>query len=125
MTSANRPVRRRAPRLRIERTGNLRGRVARTVTLLEISATGCLVRCEGRLVSGAIHDMEIDLRDGDPAPLLAKVRVADASMDGASEETRSLAGLEFLGLPAVEDARLRRFLDHERRERRRADAPAR
>ena len=125
MTSENRPARRRAPRLRVERRGSLRGRVSRTITLLEISATGCLVRCEGRLLSGAIHDIELDLEDGHPTPLLAKVRVADASLDGASEEARSLAGLEFLGLSAVEDARLRRFLDRERRERRRADAPAR
>jgi hypothetical protein len=95
------------------------------MTLLELSATGCLVRCEGRLVNGAIHDVEIDLADGEAAPLLAKVRVADASLDGASEESRSLAGLEFLGLPAVEEVRLRRFLDAERRHRQRADAPAR
>ena len=57
---------------------------------------------------------------------MAKVRVADASIDGASQETEgSLAGLEFLGLPVVEGLRLRQFLDGERRRRQRADAAAR
>jgi hypothetical protein len=126
MTSPNRPTRRRAPRLRIELSGRLRGRQPRSASILEISATGCLMRCEGRLVNGAIHDLEIDIPDGGSAPLVAKVRVADASMDGASQEGQgSLAGLEFLGLPVVEGARLRQFLDGERRRRQRADAAAR
>jgi hypothetical protein len=126
MTSANRPTRRRAPRLRIDLSGRLRGRQPRSAAILEISATGCLMRCDGRLVNGAIHDLEIDLPDGGPAPLVAKVRVADASIDGASQETEgSLAGVEFLGLPVVEGLRLRQFLDGERRRRQRADAAAR
>jgi PilZ domain-containing protein len=126
MTSTNRPTRRRAPRLRMDLPARLRGRQARSASILELSATGCLVRCEGRLVNGAIHDLEIDLGDGDATPLLAKVRVADASIDGTSQQVEgTLAGLEFLGLPAVEGARLRSFLDHERRRRQRADAPAR
>jgi hypothetical protein len=112
--------------MRIELSGRLRGRQPRTASIRELSATGCLVRCDGRLVNGAIHDLEIDLRDGETSPLVAKVRVADASIDGASQEAEGcLAGLEFLGLPVVEGARLRRFLDGERRKRQREDAAAR
>src|SRR5262249_12013022 len=57
---------------------------------------------------GAILDLEIGLDDG---PLTAKVRVADAWVDGettGASRPECLAGLEFLGLPAQEAARLRR-----------------
>jgi c-di-GMP-binding flagellar brake protein YcgR len=95
------------------------------MTVIDLSLTGCLVRCGTLLKRGAILDFEMDLDDG---PLSTKVRVAEASVDGAasSEEGQGcLAGLEFLGLPPREDARLRRFLDEERRRRRSADASPR
>src|SRR5262249_31485870 len=86
------------------------------VSVLELSLTGCLVRCGTLLDLGAILDLEIGLDEG---PLAAKVRVADASVDGAAgaDEPGCLAGLEFMGLPAQEAARLRRFLDEEKRRR--------
>jgi c-di-GMP-binding flagellar brake protein YcgR len=103
--------------------GRLAGRVAHPVTLLDVSLTGCLVQCGALLDHGAILDLTIDI--GGP-PLDAKVRVAEACVDGAAPETepRYLAGLEFLGLTPRATERLRRFLDEERRRRQRADAPA-
>jgi hypothetical protein len=125
MTSSKRALQRRAPRLPIERQGRLSGRASHVVTVLDLSATGCLVRCDSLLDTGAILDLQMDLEAGPSEPFAAKVRVADASLDGSGAEGgHVLAGLEFLGLPAREDTRLRRFLEQERR-RRRADAPAR
>jgi hypothetical protein len=95
------------------------------MTVIDLSLTGCLVRCATLLKPGAILDFEMDLADG---PLSTKVRVADASVDGSASGEGGqgcLAGLEFLGLPPREDARLRRFLDEERRRRRSADASPR
>ena len=89
--------------------------------MLDLSLTGCLVRCGAALDQGAILDLDLRL---DPDPFAAKVRVTGASLDGSSlagEPPRYLAGLAFLGLPAREEARLRRFLQEERR-RRSADA---
>jgi len=121
--TASRPLsRRRAPRLSVDRPGRLTGRVSKSVTVVDLSLTGCLVRCGTLLDSGAILDLQVTLDDG---PLSAKVRVAESSVDGsrpAGEGGGCLSGLEFLGLPAREDARLRRFLDAERRRRRSADA---
>jgi hypothetical protein len=87
------------------------------MTVIDLSLTGCLVRCGTLLKPGAILDFEMDLAD-----------VADASVDGSASSEGGqgcLAGLEFLGLPPREDARLRRFLDEERRRRRSADASPR
>lgn len=103
--------------------GSLAGRAVRAVTVLDLSVSGCLVQCDARLDPGAILDLSLQLEDG---PLSAKVRVMEASLDGeaaAGEPQRCLAGLEFLGLPAREEGRLRRLLEVERR-RRREDAPA-
>jgi hypothetical protein len=83
------------------------------------------VRCGTLLKSGAILDFEMDLDDG---PLSTKVRVAEASVDGSAsggDIQSCLAGLEFMGLPPREDARLRRFLDEERKRRQSADASPR
>jgi hypothetical protein len=112
---------RRAPRLPTLIEGSLRGRTHKAVTVVDLSLTGCLVRCGSLLDHGAILDL--DLRLG-PDPIGAKVRVTESSQDGAAppgEPPRYLAGLEFLGLSAREEARLRRFLEDERR-RRSADA---
>lgn len=116
--------RRRAPRLPIHLEGSLSGRVPRRVTVVDVSLTGCLVRCGSLLDPGAILDLNLAL---DPDPLAAKVRVADSYVDGGAgpaESPRYLAGLEFLSLPAREATRLRRFLDEERRRRRSADGPS-
>ncbi len=114
-------ARRRAPRFPISLDGALVGRSRRDVTIVDLSLGGCLVRCDALLDHGAILDLLLQVPD---EPLVAKVRVADAYMDGAaaaSSALRFLAGLEFVGLPAGEQARLMRFLDQERR-RRSADA---
>jgi hypothetical protein len=116
--------RRRAPRLPIERDGLLSGRQARPVKVLDLSGSGCLVRCDALLDAGAILDLELRL---EKEPLRAKVRVTNACLDGAvvpGEPPRFLAGLEFLSLSAREQAALRRFLEDERRRRRSADAAA-
>jgi hypothetical protein len=124
MTVPRQATRRRAPRVSVVRPGRLTGRTPHPVTVVDLSVTGCLVRCSTLLDLGAILDLEMTLDDG---PLLAKVRVADASVDGTAggDGPGCLAGLEFMGLPAREDARLRRFVDEERRRRRRADASPR
>jgi hypothetical protein len=124
MIAPKQATRRRAPRVRVERPGRLTGRAPHPVTVMDLSLTGCLVRCVALLDAGAVLDLAIDLEDG---PLTAKVRVAEASVDGtaAADGPGCLAGLEFLGLPARAETRLRRFLDEERRRRRSADAAPR
>ncbi len=125
MTASKPATRRRAPRLSIDRPGRLKGRRPHDITVIDLSLSGCLVRCPTLLDHGVILDLEVSLDDG---PLAARVRVVEASVDGASESGDTpgcLAGLEFLGLHPREDARLRRFLDEERRRRRSADASAR
>src|SRR5437773_8112794 len=115
MTASKPASRRRAPRLSVERPGRLRARLSHDITVIDLSLTGCLVRCGTLLDAGAILDFEMALDDG---PLHSRVRVADASMDGArpgDDRSRFLAGLELLGLPSREGARLRRFRVEERR----------
>jgi c-di-GMP-binding flagellar brake protein YcgR len=122
MTHDTSGVRRRAPRLPILIEGSLRGRTERAVSVVDLSLTGCLVRCGSALDHGAILDLHFELEEDHFG---AKVQVTESSLDGATgteEPARYLAGLAFLGLPAREEARLRRFLEDERR-RRSADAP--
>ena len=114
--------RRRAPRLATHLPGRLMGRVARPVTVVDLSVTGCLVQCGALLDQGAILDLDLDVAG---EPLASKVRVAESYVDGAAAAAGYLAGLEFLGLPPHGAARLRRYLDEERRRRQHADAPAR
>ena len=115
--------RRRSPRLAVERDGRLLGRRPRPVKVLDLSASGCLVRSDAPVEPGAILDVELQL---EPGTVAAKARVSHTCLDGAAlDEARFLAGLTFLGLSAREEAALRRFLDDERRRRRRADAAAR
>jgi hypothetical protein len=80
------------------------GRVA------DISLAGCLLRSEVPLDAGEFVDLQVDLPDG---PLRVKARVADVSHDGDSPqgEPRLLAGLEFLGLAAADEPRLRSFIE--------------
>jgi hypothetical protein len=116
--TSGRGPRRRAPRLPIQVRGSLAGRVAREITLVDLSVSGCLLRCGARLDHGAILDLSLDLEGG---PLLVKVRVTETCLDGefaaAGGSERYLAGLEFLGLAPRDAERLRRLLDEERRKR--------
>ena len=117
-------TRRQSPRLAVERDGSLSGRQPRAVRVLDLSASGCLVRCGSAVEPDAILDLELRLG---PETITVKVRVSHACLDGeapADEPARYLAGLSFLGLSAHEQATLRRFLDEERRRRRSADAAA-
>ena len=116
---------RRAPRLAVELTGTLVSRRSRPVTVVDLSLTGCLVRCEDALDGDQVLDLQTTLGG---LPFTAKVRVTESYVDGSTRSgaaPRYLAGLAFLGLQAQEGARLRRFLDEERRRRRGADTPAR
>ena len=115
---------RRAPRLPVDLEGALTGRVVHPVRLVDLSLTGCLVRCEALLEPGAILDLRLQLGD---APLAAKVRVVDSSLDGSvagEHAPGAMAGLDFVSVAAQDQTRLRRFLEDERRRRRSADAPS-
>jgi hypothetical protein len=95
------------------------------VTVVDLSLTGCLVRCDAALDADQVLDLRMELGS---APFTAKVRVTESYVDGSAGSgvpPRYLAGLAFLGLQAQEEARLRRFLDEERRRRRGADTSAR
>jgi hypothetical protein len=108
--------RRRAPRLATTIAGLLRGRRARPVTALDISLTGCLVRADQNLGAGSIHDLELQLGT---ETLDTRVRVTETSLDGTAENgaPRFLIGLEFLGLGARQEARLRDLLEQGRSQR--------
>lgn len=108
---------RRAPRTPIRLQGSLAGRTSRAVTVLDLSLTGCLIQCDSLLDHGAILDLRFRLGG---EPFAAKVRVTDSYVDGAAatdSPPTCLAGLQFLSLPAQEEARLLRFLEQERRRR--------
>lgn len=110
-------VRRRAVRMPMNLPGSLVGRSPRDVAVVDLSLTGCLVQCDALLDHGAILDLRVNLG---PEPFVAKVRVTEAFLDGAAPAAtppRYLAGLQFLGLPVQEEARLLRFLEEERRRR--------
>ena len=114
-------ARRRSPRVPVHLSGSLSGRSRRAVTIADVSLTGCLVRCDSLLDHGAILDLTTEL-DGEP--FVAKVRVTGASVDGAPASTsdgRCVAGLDFLSLPPLQAARLRRFIEQERQRKRGAD----
>ena len=116
---------RRAPRLAVELPGTLVSRRSRAVTVVDLSLTGCLVRCEDALDADQVLDLQTELGG---LHFTAKVRVTESYVDGSTGSgaaPRYLTGLAFLGLQAQEGARLRRFLDEERRRRRGADTPAR
>ena len=124
MTRGPAGPRRRAERLPIRVPGSLSGRSPRPITLVDVSLTGCLVRCGTLLDQGAIFDLRAELGT---EPFVAKVRVTSSSMDGAAQEGGStcFAGLEFLSLSPLEAARLRLFMEQERRRAPGADPAAR
>jgi hypothetical protein len=117
-------MRRRSPRLSIELEASLSGRSSRPVTVIDLSLSGCLVRCDALLEPGTVLDLSLRI---DATPFAAKVQVAEACVDGASLTAQApgfLAGLRFLGLPAAAEMRLRGFLEAERRRRRSAHSSA-
>ncbi len=116
-------ARRRAPRLTVAIPASLSGRAPHSVSVVDLSLGGCLARSEAALDVGTILDLALTLEG---SPLSVKVRVAETSLDGdslAESQPRYLAGLQFLGLSAADELRLRSFLDSESRRRRSADAP--
>ncbi len=105
---------RRNPRQATQIEGSLAGRTTERVSVIDLSPTGCLVRCTAHHEPGSILDLQMTLAG---APFDAKVQVAQSSLDGAwpEGETRYLAGLAFLALRARDEARLLRFLETLRR----------
>jgi hypothetical protein len=107
---------RRGRRVAVGLPATVAGRSCREATVVDVSMNGCLLRCEAGLDTGSVVDLEIGLPDG---PLRTKARVAQSSLDGTSlpGPPRHLAGVEFLGLAAADEPRLRSFLEAESRRR--------
>jgi hypothetical protein len=118
-------LQRRAPRVAMEARGYLAGRVQHAVDLVDLSRTGCLVRCDAALDSGSILDLRLEFEWG---AIEAKVRVAEAFVDGPSVGTgrpRWLVGVDFLALSVEQEARLRALLDEAKRRGRGEDTTSR
>jgi len=114
---------RREPRLAVDLSARILGRTPRLARVVDLSARGTLVRSEVALAPGAVVDLEIELPDG---ALRAKARVAEGTIDGDSlpgPPARFLTGLEFLGLAAADERRLRSFLRAESKRKRSAHTP--
>jgi len=111
---------RRGRRVTVDLPASVGGRSPHQARVVDVSLVGCLLRCDADLDAGAVVDLVLELPDGE---VRTKARVAQSSVDGASlpGPARYLAGLEFLGLAAADEPRLRSFLDTEAR--RRAGAP--
>lgn len=105
---------RRHRRVMVDLPASVGGRTCRAARALDVSMVGCLLRCDAGLDSGAVVDLQLDLPDG---PLRTKARVAQSSVDGDSlpGPARYLNGLEFLGLTAADEPRLRSFIETESR----------
>jgi len=115
--------RRRSPRISTSLSGSLAGRRPHPVEVLDLSVSGCLVRCDQAFDLDAILDLSLELAG---EVLTAKVRVMDSSIDGSAPADRPeehLIGLEFLALSAGAQQQIRRLVEGERRGRG-ADAPA-
>jgi hypothetical protein len=115
---------RRDRRLPVDLVANVGGRHPRPARAVDLSLVGCLLRTEEPLDPGAVVDLTVDLPGW---ALRTKARVAEASVDGDSlprPAQRCLAGLEFLGLAAADELRLRGFLEIEARRRRGAHTPS-
>ncbi len=105
----------------VDLPATLGGRAPCSVRVVDLSLLGCLVRSESALDLGSVVDIRVELPDG---RLHAKARVAETSIDGDSlpdARLRFLAGLEFLGLAAADDVRLRSFVAVESKRRKGAD----
>jgi len=106
---------RRAPRLSTRLKGRLLGRTALDVEIIDLSLSGCLMRCETRFDRGMFLDLELTL--GDEA-LESKARVVDCSSDGEVGPGAGplyLVGLTFVTFPPNGEYRLRRFLDDQKK----------
>lgn len=105
---------RRSRRILIALEGSILGVQSRQVRLQDLSVTGCLVQCAVNIGHGTILDLRVRLGSDD---LATKARVVGAFVDGASlpGPPQYLVGLEFVGMAAAEEARLRGFIDQERR----------
>jgi hypothetical protein len=109
---------RREPRVTVDLRATLGGRLRREVRVVDLSLVGCLIRTDAVLDRGTVVDIRIELADG---VLPAKTRVAESSLDGASLSDGGalfLAGLEFLGLAARDEQRLRAYVEATARRRR-------
>lgn len=107
-------VARRSVRIALALDGSLIGRSPRSIVVKDLSVRGCLVESPVSPSQGTILDLKVCLGDGE---LRTKARVVYASLDGTClpGSTRYLVGLEFVGIAAEEEARLRAFIDEERR----------
>lgn len=97
--------------MKVDLPATLGGREQRPARVIDLSQLGCLVSSEKPLARGAVVDLDFELPDG---PLRVKARVAEASIDGDTlpdARQRFLAGLEFLGLAALDGVRVRSFVD--------------
>jgi hypothetical protein len=115
---------RREPRVAVDLAVVIGGRVPWTARAVDLSLVGCLVRCEAPLDAGAVVDLRLELPGG---AVRAKARVAESSLDGASLPARPqmfLTGLEFMGLGAADEARLRAFVESESKRRTVAPTPS-
>jgi len=111
---------RREPRVSVDLPATLVGRSRRLARVVDLSLLGCLVRSEVALDGGALVDVLLELPDG---VLRTKARVAEASIDGDSppgDRPLFLTGLEFFGLAAKDEVRLRLFVTREAGRRRSA-----
>src|SRR5512138_3625064 len=106
------------PRVKVDLPATLGGRTPRPARVVDLSRLGCLLSSEKPLARGAVVDLDVELPDG---PLRVKARVTEASIDGDTlpdAQRRFLAGLEFLGLAALDGVRVRSFVDAAWRRRR-------
>src|SRR5512143_749486 len=115
---------RREPRVAVDLVATLGGRAPHAARVVDLSALGCLVRSQAALDGGTVLDLQVELPDG---LLRTKARVAEASIDGDAppdSPRQFLTGLEFFGLAAADEVRLRRFVESEARRRRGAHPPS-
>jgi hypothetical protein len=113
---------RRGRRVVVDLAASVGGRAPHEARVLDVSLVGCLIRIDTDLGGGAVVDLVIEIPD---APVRTKAHVAQSSVDGhsLSGPPRYLAGLEFIGLGAADEARLRSFIDAEARRRAGAGQP--
>jgi PilZ domain len=113
---------RRGRRVLVDLDAVIGGRTRRSARVADLSLVGCLVRMDTALSKGAVVDLTLELPDG---PLRVKARAAASSLDGEAPSGAPgyLAGLEFLALGPVDEARLRAYVEAEAKRRRVAHTP--
>lgn len=106
---------RRERRVSVDLPAAVEGRSPREARVVDASLVGCLLRCDTDLDAGAVVDLRLELPDG---PVRTKARVAQSSLDGQSMPGPPcyLAGVQFLGLAAADEPRLRSFLESQLQE---------